>query len=229
MKNVFKKVIVVAILLWGSFPIEAIASQRNGQEDVETDTTQVKCKFCYNDGQLIGGNWILLDSIIVTKLYSNTSFFGYVFSSPNKQVTKILKEDALYVSYNDTLYINCHVAMDETLNCYSKAYLGKYDLVFFASKNVANKGVVAASAVGFGLIGGTMGFAASNITSQASSEKPYFWDMRQGFPISIDPKYMKDLLSKKKFLLKEYKNESKHDKKKPEVVMKYLQKIHILK
>ena len=98
---------------------------------METDTTQVKCKFCYNDGQLIGGNWILLDSIIVTKLYSNTSFFGYVFSSPNKQVTKILKEDALYVSYNDTLYINCHVAMDETLNCYSKAYLGKYDLVFF--------------------------------------------------------------------------------------------------
>lgn len=187
-------------------------------------------KYCFNDGELIGEAWREADGVLMEDKVKRSPFYGFVFATEDEQLQKLLRDDAFYVEYNDTLYINCNRAIGEGTTYYARAERGKKaDNVFFVS-NVRSKQSVGLY-VGAGIMGGIVGGAIVGATYHgvgSQSSAPYLWDMEQGLVTRLTPKTMKKLMAGNKNLLKKYKAEKKKRQATPGCVYEYLKSLGLL-
>lgn len=190
---------------------------------------QEKVSFCFNDGELIGEKWREADGVTMEDKVHRSPFYGFVFNTDDEQLRAILRDQAFYVLYKDTLYINCRRAISEGTNYYAKAERSKKTgMVYFVSGEGGgvNSGVVVTAGLAGGIIGGALAGAAIGAT-RGMGAAPYLWSMEDGTPIRLTPKTMKKLLADKKELLKQYKAEDKKRQSAPECVYDYLRQLRI--
>lgn len=191
-------------------------------------SAQGVCRYCLYDHMK---SWKDADSISMETPLDSTSYYGYVFTSKDKKMSKTLKYDAMYVLYNDTLYINCMKAVYPRRNYYAKAIRAKNNMVFFVADQSKRLGAIVGGVAG-GAIGASIGVTISDGGPVVGSKKklytPFFWDMQEHQFIRITPQYMKGLMNGNKALLKRYKAESKVRQSSPDVVMDYLREMDVI-
>ena len=125
-------------------------------------------RFCYNDGELIGGKWQEVEGVSKEDKVKHSPFYGFVFSTEDKQLKKLLREQAFYVQFNDTLYINCYRAIGEGVAYYARAERGKEaDNVFFVSDERASAASISTLTASAGLLGGIIGGAIGGFVASA--------------------------------------------------------------
>ena len=189
-------------------------------------------RFCYNDGELIGGKWQEVEGVSKEDKVKHSPFYGFVFSTEDKQLKKLLREQAFYVQFNDTLYINCYRAIGEGVAYYARAERGKEaDNVFFVSDERASAASISTLTASAGLLGGIIGGAIAGAAIGASrglSLAPYLWSMESGTPQRLTPKVMKKLRADYPQLLKKYKAEDKKRQATPGCIYEYLLKLKLL-
>ena len=185
---------------------------------------QEQVKFCYSDRELMGKNWHVADDVSVEDKYPESSYFGLTFQAAEKKVDRELRNKALYVSYRDTLYINCNKVYNAPVGVYAKSIRVGYNMFFVMPYSriggLSLSGSIAGLALG-ALTG--VGFIAYQGISDA---RPFLWEMSSESLTVLTPRSMKKLLSVDDELIRQYSKESKERRLSPDVMLSYLQQLY---
>jgi hypothetical protein len=184
---------------------------------------QEQVKFCYSDRELMGKNWHVADEVSVEDKYPESSYFGLTFQAAEKKVDRELRNKALYVSYHDTLYINCNKASNASVGVYAKAIKVGYNMFF-----VMPYSGIGGLSVGGSIAGLTLGAltGVGFIVYQGISDaRPFLWEMSSETLTMLTPRSMEKLLSVDRGLRRQYSKESKERRLSPDVMLSYLQQL----
>ena len=186
---------------------------------------QEQIYYCLTDGELIRQHWRTADGVTIESQYRDSVCSIKVFTSEDKKLRRILRHKALYVTYKDTLYINCSRAVKDEVKIYATATKLADDKMFFVipSDQYTNSSFVPITAgVLGGFIGGVIAGAITGVNNGKINGIPCLWNIATESVTILSPKNMKSLLRVDKELFQQYKEENRDRQTSPSVVLEYL-------
>ncbi|MBR1934398.1 MAG: hypothetical protein IJ841_12050 [Prevotella sp.] len=186
--------------------------------------------YCLSFADYLINKWQPLDKLRTEHRSGSQKFWnGGASIKPttgNKQIDKMLKNEAKLIKYRDSLYVNCHeLSCHGTSlgNWYAPAFIYERDYFLFIAPSYKAAQHVGGMAFAFGLIGGSI--AASKAKDDYLC---YILNPSTETVEAVDKQMMQRLLAHRPDLQARLKNVNKKQRYSPEVILPILQSLGLV-
>ena len=180
-------------------------------------------RYCLSYEDFKNDKWVTLEDSVKATMKNTNGIKGLVFATGNKELDKLLKKEARFIVYRNTLFINNRKLKGKGISLgknYTPALRYGKDSICIAGPRGLKGGKAALYFTG-----------TSVIVAPTREDDPVCYIMKSDerkLPM-ITTEYMNQLLADKPQLKSLYEAEDKKKSETAEVVMKYLLKLDLLK